>query len=109
MMDQYFVIALGDAHGRQDGAGGIGAHQQIDLVDSDQLLVERPSQVRLRLVVLDDPLDLAAKQSAPLVEIVDIDLSNDLVDHRCGGERPGQGQSAANAYGIEIGPGRPEA
>ena len=64
VMDEHLVVALRDAHGREDCAGRIRPQQQIDLVDGDELLVERAREVRLRLVVLDDPLDRPAEQAA---------------------------------------------
>ncbi len=32
VVHQHLVVALRHAHGRQDGAGGVGPHQQVDLV-----------------------------------------------------------------------------
>ena len=63
VMDQHLVVALRHAHRRQDRAGRVRAHQQIDLVDGDELLVERAREVGLRLVVLDDPFDRPAEQA----------------------------------------------
>ena len=96
MVDEHLVVALRDAHRRQDRAGGVRPHQQVDLVGGDQLLVERAREVGLRLVVLDDPLDLPAEQPAALVQLLDVDLADDLVHEARGGERPGQRQRAAD-------------
>jgi hypothetical protein len=63
VVDQDLVVALRHAHRGQDRAGGIRTHQQVDLVDGDELLVERSREVGLRLVVLDDPLDRAVPAS----------------------------------------------
>src|SRR5437867_13354471 len=89
VVDKQLVIALLDAHRREDRAGRIGSHQQIDLVGRDELLVERTRKIGLRLVVPDDPFDLTTKQTAALVELLDVDLADDLVDEARRGERPG--------------------
>ena len=96
-MHQHLVVALRHAHRREDGAGGVRAHQQVDLVGGDQLLVQRARQVGLGLVVLEHPLDRPAEQAAALVELLDVDLADELVDLRRGRERPGQRQRAADA------------
>ena len=82
VVDEHLVVALRDAHRRQDRAGRVRPHQQVDLVDGDELLVERAREVGLRLVVLDDPLDRPAEQAAALVELLDVDLADELVDER---------------------------
>ena len=97
VMDEDLVVALRDAHCREDRAGGVRTHQEIDLVDGDELFVERPREVGLRLIVLDDPLDRAAEQSVLLVDLFDVDLAHELVDERRGRERPRQRRRAADA------------
>ncbi len=98
VVHQDLVVALRHAHRREDRAGGVGAHQQVDLVGGDELLVERARQVGLGLVVLDDPLDLPAEEAAALVELLDVDLADQLVDLRRRRERPGEGERAADAH-----------
>jgi len=97
VMDQHLVVALRDAHRRQDRAGRIRAHQQVDLVHRDQLLVQRPRQVGLRLVVLDDIFDRAAEQPVLLVDLRDEDVGDQLMDDAGRSERTGQRQRAADA------------
>jgi hypothetical protein len=106
MMDQDLVVALRDAHRGKNGAGGIGSHQQVDLVDGDELLIKRAREIGLRLVVLDDPFDGTAEQAVLLVELLDIDLADDLVDRRGRRERPGFGKRAADANGRPAGVGQ---
>ena len=97
VMDEHLVVALRHAHRREDRAGRVRSHQQVDLVGGDQLLVQRAREVGLRLVVLDDPLDLPAEQPAALVQLLDVDLANDLVHETGRGERARQRQRAADA------------
>ncbi len=96
-MHQHLVVALRHTHRGEDRAGRVRAHQEVDLVHGDQLLVERAREVGLGLVVLDDPFDLAAEQSAALVELLDVDLAHHFVNEAGGGERPGERQRAADA------------
>ena len=86
-----------DAHGGEDGAGRIRAHEQVHLVACHQLLVQRARQLRLGLVVLHDPLHGPPQQAAALVQLLHIDLAHQLVRERGGGERARQGQRAADA------------
>ena len=96
------LVALRDAHRREDGAGGVRSHQQVDLVAGHQLLVQRARQVRLGLVVLHDPLHLAAQQTAALVQVLHVDLAHQLVRQGRGRQRAGQGQRAADAQGLPL-------
>ena len=109
VVDEHLAVALGDRHGREDGARGIGPDQQVDLVDRDQLLIERAREVGLRLVVEQHPFDRPAEQAAALVEVLDIHLADDLVDHGGRGERAGQRQGAADTDRLarRLGQGRP--
>ena len=52
------------------GTVRIGRKQQIDLVDVDQLGVDRRRLGSARLVVIDDQFDLAAEQSTLGIDIV---------------------------------------
>ena len=97
VVDEDLVVALRDAHRRKDRAGRVRPHQQVDLVDRDELLVERARELGLRLVVLDDPLDRAAEQTVLLVDLLDVDFADELMDERRGRERPGERQRAADA------------
>jgi hypothetical protein len=93
------VVALGHGHGREDRGGPVGADQEVDLVDGDETLVERPGDVGLRLVVEQHPFDGPTEQTVPPVHLLDGDLAGDLVQHRRRAEGAGQGQGAADAYG----------
>src|SRR5207247_11042351 len=61
------------------------------------LLVEAAREVRLGLIVEQDPLDGAAEQPVALVQFVDVDLARDLVQQRGGREGAGQGERSADA------------
>ena len=100
VMHQHLVVALRDAHRREDRAGGIGAHQKVDLVDGDELFVERAGQFGLRLVVADDPLDRPPEQPALRVQLLDVDVADELVNLRRRRQRTGQRQRAADANGL---------
>jgi hypothetical protein len=97
------VVTLSHTHGRQDGTRGIGPHQQIDLVGGDQLLIQGASQIRLGLVVLADPLNLAAEQTPAGIELLDVDIPHQLVGQAGGRQGAGQGQGAADANGRSLG------
>jgi len=53
---------------------GVGSHHRVHLVLGDELLVELHRGRRLRLVVVDHQLDLAAEQTALGVQLVDADV-----------------------------------
>ena len=97
VVHEHLAVALRHAHRREDRAGGVGPHQQVDLVGGDQLLVEGAGEVGLRLVVLDQPFHLAAQQAAARVELLDVDLAHQLVGQGGRRQRPGQRQRAADA------------
>ncbi len=97
MVDEELVVALRDRHRGEDRARRVRAHQQIDLVDGDELLVERAREVGLRLVVADDPLDGPAEETVLRVQLVDVDLADDLVHLPGRGERAGERERAADA------------
>ena len=97
VVDEQLVVALRDAHRRENRAGRVRPHQQVDLVDGDELLVERAREVGLRLVVRDDPLDRPAEQAVLRVQLVDVDLADDLVDVARRGQRAGERERAADA------------
>ena len=97
MVDEHFVVALRDAHRREDVRRRVRAHHQVDLVDGDELLVERAREIGPRLVVLEHPLHGAAEQAVFPVELLDIDLAHDLMDEPGRGERPGERKRASDA------------
>ena len=98
-MHEDLVVALRHTHRREDGAGRVRAHQQIDLVDRDQSLVEAPGDLGLGLIVEKDPFDGPAEQSAAPIHLVDVDLAGDLVQERCRGERAGQCERPSDPHG----------
>ena len=63
-----------DRHGRRDHRGGIGADNEIDFVDVEQLGVDARHGRRIALVIVVDELDLAAEQAALLVGLFFPDL-----------------------------------
>ncbi len=97
-LDHHLAVALGHAHRRQDRRGGVGPHDQVDLVDGDQLLVEAARHVGLGLVVEQDVFDGPAQEAVPAVDVLDHDLGGDLVDHRGLREEAGQRQRAADLH-----------
>ena len=60
------------------GTGRVGREQQVDLVDVDQLGVDRRRLRCARLVVIDDEFDLAAEQATLGVDVVAPDLDAEL-------------------------------
>jgi hypothetical protein len=103
VVHQRLVVALGHAHGRKNGARGIRADEQVDLVGRYQLLVQRAREVGLGLVVLQHPLDRAPQQAAALVERLHVDLARELVHEPRGRQRPRERQRAAHADGLARG------
>ena len=87
-------VAVPFRHGdrRQDVRRGVGADDQVDLVLTDQPLVQRRHLRLVGLVVEHQPLDRTAEQPAAGVEPVDVLLAGDLVDHASGAESTGQRQ-----------------
>ena len=96
VVDEHLLVALRHAHRGDDGAGGIGAHQEVDLVDRDELLVERAGHLRLGLVVEQHPFHGTAEQAVALVQLLDVDLGGDLVQERGRGEGTRQRERAAD-------------
>jgi hypothetical protein len=97
VVHQHLAVALGHAHGREDGARGVGSHEQFDLVGGDQLLVQGAGQIGLGLIVTADPLHLATEQATACVELLDVNVAHQFVRQAGGRQRPGQGQGAADA------------
>ena len=96
VMDQNLVVALGHAHGRQNIGRGVGANQQINLVNRDDLFVQGARQVGPGLVVLEHPLNGATQQAVFLVQLFNVNFADQFVDQGCGRQRTGQGQGAAH-------------
>ena len=90
VVHQDLVVTLCDAHRREYRSGAVRPHDEVDLVDRDELLVERARHVRARLIVLHDPFHLAAEQAAALVQVLDEHLGRHLLDGGRGGEGAGE-------------------
>ena len=63
--DQQQAALLDQRHDRRRRHGRIGRKQEIDLVDVEQLRIDRRGLRGARLVVIDDKFDLATEQAAP--------------------------------------------
>ena len=72
--DQQQAALLDQRHDRRRRHGRIGREQEIDLVDVQQLRVDRRSFRSARFVVIDDKFDLAAEQATLGVDVVPPDL-----------------------------------
>ena len=96
VVNEQLLIALRHAHRGDDRAGRVGPHQQIDLVDGDQLLVERAGDLGLGLVVQQHPSHGAAEQAVVPVQLLDVDLGGDLVQERGCGDGPRERERAAD-------------
>ena len=68
---QQQVALLDQRHDRRGGHRPIGRDQQVDLVDVEQLGVDRRGERRVGLVVVDDEIDLAPEQAALGVDVLD--------------------------------------
>ena len=75
---QQQAALLDERHERRGRHRRVGREQQIDLVDVDQLGVDRRRLRCTRLVVIDDEFDLAAEQAALGVDVVAPDLDAEL-------------------------------
>jgi hypothetical protein len=89
-LDDQLAIALRHAHRGKDRRCRIRPHDQVDLVDGDQLFVEAARHVRLGLVVEQQILDRAPEEALTAVDLLDHDLGCDLVDDRRLGEEAGE-------------------
>jgi hypothetical protein len=97
VVHEHLVVALRHAHRGENRAGRVGADDQIDLVDRDELLVERAREVGLGLVVPHHPFDRPAEQAVAAVDLVDENLADHLVHQAGRGEGSGERERAADA------------
>ena len=86
---QQHAALLDERHDRRRLHGGVGREQDVDLVDVEQLGVDRRAFGRARLVVIDEQLDLAAEQAALGVDVVAPDLDADQRGLAAGGKPAG--------------------
>jgi len=96
VMNEDLVVALRDAHRGENRAGRVRTHQQVDLVDGNQLLIECARQIRFRLVVLDHPFDRTPEKPVFLVDLLDKDVAHQLMNNSGGSERAGQRKRTAD-------------
>ena len=71
---QQQAALLDQRHDRRRRHRRVGREQEIDLVDVQQLRVDRRGLGSARFVVIDDKFDLAPEQATPGVDIVTPDL-----------------------------------
>ncbi len=96
MMDEQLLVTLRHPHRGDDASRRVGAHQQVDLVHRDELLVETSRHLGLGLIVEQDPFDGTTEQTVVAVQLLDVDLGGDLVQERGRRERAGERQGAAD-------------
>ena len=87
--DQQHAALLDQRHDRRGRHRRVGREQQIDLVDVEQLRVERRRLRGARLVVIDHEFDLAAEQPALGVDVVAPDLVTEQRGLAAAGEPAG--------------------
>ena len=75
--DGGLVVLYDHRHRRCHHIGGIGAENEIDFVDIDELGVDAGHVRRIALIVVVDELDWAAEQTALGVDIVAPELQRD--------------------------------
>ena len=98
--DRQLVVLHDDRHRRRDHVGGIGADQQIDLVDADELCVDAGHVRRSALVVVIDELYRPAQQPAFGIDIIAPDLERQQKLLAVGRNSTGQGDAEADLYRI---------
>jgi hypothetical protein len=95
VVDEQLALALGHSHRRQDRTGRIRSDDKVD--PGGESVVEGAGQVGLRLVVEQHPFDRAAEQPVSLVDLLEEDLSGELVNEPGRGEGTGQGERGADS------------
>ena len=85
-----------DRHRRRDDVGAVARHDEVHLVDVEQLRVDPRHGRGARLVVVVDELDLAAEDPAFGVDVVAPDFHRDQRRLAVAGERPGQAHAEAD-------------
>jgi len=88
--DEQFLARHGHRHGGGNLRRGIAADDQIDLVDIEQLRIDRGHFGRLALVVVIDELHRPPEQATLRVDVGLPDLHGDERHLAVGGERTGK-------------------
>ena len=86
---QQQAALLDQRHERRRRHGRVGREQEIDLVDIQQLRIDRRGLRSARLVVIDDEFDLAAEQATLGVDVVAPDLDAEQRSLAAAGETAG--------------------
>src|SRR5260221_399250 len=85
-----------DRHCGRHHVGGVTGNGQVDLVDIDQLGIERRDRRRVALVVVIDQLDLTPQQPALRVDVILPDLHRQGCGFPDGGDPAGQRHAEAD-------------
>ena len=106
--DQHHVMLHGDRYRRGDDRRGVAATDEIDLVDIDELGVDRRHIGRIALVVVVHELDLPSEQAALGVDILCPHGHRQQRRFSSAGERAGFGHAEADLQGLLRGRRRAE-
>ena len=94
--DERLLLLDDDRHGRRQHGGGVGADDQLDLVDVEQLRVDARHGRRVALVVVVDELDRPAEQPALGIDVLLPDLLGEQRGLAVGREPAGQRHAVAD-------------
>ena len=94
------VVLHDDRHRRRDHVGGVWPEQKVDLVDGDELRIERRHGARVALVVVVDELDRSPEQPALGVDIVAPKLQRHQDLLAVCGDAAGERQAQADLHRI---------
>ena len=72
--DEYLLSLHGDRHRRRQQVGAVGADDQVDLVDVEQLGIDAGYRRRIGLIIIIDELHGTAEQSTSGIGILFPDL-----------------------------------
>ena len=103
---EHHLLAHDDGHRRHDHVGAVAGDDQVDLIDLEQLGVERRNLRRVRLVVVVDELDRPAEQAALGIDVVAPDFHGDQGRLAAGTERPGERHGEADLDRLLLREGR---
>ena len=94
--DEGLVLLHDDRNGRRHHVGRIGADDEVDFVDVEQLGVDARHRRRIGLIVVIDQLHRPAEQAALGVDFLFPDLGAEQRLLAVGGERAGQRHAEAD-------------